>query len=124
MVCDNFRNRYASGIRSCHVRHTISSEWCQSRGCLPLGRYIISVFPIILLGVLLGGLDLGGFFSALFSPESLLFNFLFAGTGAVFGLGFARIYRSEIPAKHSLERTGDSAREASEERNSASQNDV
>ncbi len=90
----------------------------------PLAGILVSVFPIILLGVLLGGLNLGGFFSALFSPESLLFNFLFAGTGAVFGLGFARIYRSEIPAKHSLERTGDSAREASEKRNSASQNDM
>jgi len=64
----------------------------------PLAGVLVSIIPVILLWVLLGGLDLGGLFSVLISPESLLFNFLFAGTGAVFGLGFARVYRSEMPA--------------------------
>lgn len=62
----------------------------------PLAGVLVSIIPVILLWVLLGGLDLGGLFSVLFSPESLLFNFMFAGTGAVFGLGFARVYRSPI----------------------------
>ncbi len=62
----------------------------------PLAGVFVSIIPVILLWVLLSGLDLGGLFSVLFSPESLLFNFFFACTGAVFGLGFARVYRSPL----------------------------
>ena len=87
-------------------------------GALPLVGVLVSVIP---LWTLLGGFDMGGIFSALLSPESLLFNFLFAGTGAVFGLGFARIYRSEMPAYPSLEppkvgdrRAGDAAAKSRE----------
>ncbi len=78
----------------------------------PLAGVLVSIIPVSLLWVILGGLDFGGLISALFSPESLLFNFLFAGAGAAFGFGFARVYRSEMPTNSSLERTGDSAGEA------------
>lgn len=64
-------------------------------GAFPLAGVLISVIPVMLLWVLLGGLDWGGLVSTLFSSESFLFNFLFAGAGAVFGLGFVRLYRSD-----------------------------
>ena len=70
-------------------------------GAFPLTGVLVSFFPVLLLSVLLGGLDFGGLLSALFSPESLLFILFFAGTGVVFGLGFARLYRSKMPPKAS-----------------------
>ena len=98
-------------------------------GALPLVGVLVSVIPVILLWALLGGFDMGGIFSALLSPESLLFNFHFAGTGAVFGLRFARIYRSEMPANPSLEppkvgdrRAGDAAAKSRENGDRGSRN--
>ena len=78
-------------------------------GVFPLVGVLVSVIPVILLWALLGGFDMGGIFSALLSPESLMFSFLFAGTGVVFGLGFARLYRTDMPGNNSLGRTGDAS---------------
>ena len=81
----------------------------------PLVGVLVSVIPVILLWALLGGFDMGGIFSALLSPESLMLSLLFAGTSVVFGLGFARLYRTDMPANNSLERTGDAAANARED---------
>jgi len=71
-------------------------------GVYPLVGVLVSIFPVILLWALQGGFDMGSIFSTLLSPESLLFSLLFAGTGVVFGLGFARVYRTEMPIKQPL----------------------